>query len=78
MLGPISKPEFIRVFPTVYKGTHVRHPAVRVRRTRTVTLRAEGVTAYADGERVSVLPLTCDAVPGALTVYAPGRAVPAP
>ena len=78
VLGPISKPEFIRVFPTVYKGTHVDHPAVRVRRTRTVTLSAAGVTAYADGERVSVLPLTCDSVPGALTVYAPGPAVPAP
>ena len=71
VLGPISKPEFIRVFPTVYKGTHVDHPAVTVRRVRAVTLHAEGVTAYADGERVSVLPVTCDAVPGALDVYAP-------
>ena len=34
-------------------GTHVEHPAVTVRRARTVTLRAEDVTAYADGERVS-------------------------
>ena len=78
VLGPISKPEFIRVFPTVYKGTHVNHPAVRVRRTRSVTLRADGVTAYADGERLSVLPLTCDSVPGALTVYASGPVVTAP
>ncbi len=78
VLGPISKPEFIRVFPTVYKGTHVNHPAVRVRRARNVTLRADRVIAYADGERVSVLPLTCDSVPGALTVYAPGPAVTAP
>lgn len=72
VLGPISKTEFVRVFPTVYKGTHVNHPAVRVRRTRTVTLSAAGVTAYSDGERVSVLPVTCSAVPGALTVYVPG------
>lgn len=69
VLGPISKPEFIRVFPTVYKGTHVSHRAVTVRRARSVTLHAEGVTAYADGERVAVLPVTCDAVPGALRVY---------
>ena len=34
VLGPISKPEFLRVFPKVYKGTHVRHPAVTVRRAR--------------------------------------------
>lgn len=69
VLGPISKPEFIRVFPTVYKGTHVSHRAVTVRRARSVSLHAEGVTAYADGERVAVLPVTCDAVPGGLHVY---------
>jgi diacylglycerol kinase (ATP) len=71
VLGPISKPEFIRVFPTVYKGTHVHHRAVTVRRARTVSLEAAGVTAYADGERVSVLPVTCEAVPHALRVFAP-------
>ena len=41
VLGPISKPEFLRVFPTVYKGTHVSHPAVTVRRARSVLLQAE-------------------------------------
>lgn len=70
VLGPISKPEFLRVFPTVYKGTHVNHPAVTVRRARGVRLEADGVTAYADGERVSVLPVTCEAVPDALRVLA--------
>ena len=76
VLGPISKPEFVRVFPTVYKGTHVHHRAVTVRRARRVTLAAEGVTAYADGERVSVLPVTAEAVPGALLVHAPGCGPP--
>ncbi len=71
VLGPISKPEFVRVFPTVYKGTHVDHPAVTVRRARTVTLVADGVTAYADGERVAVLPVHVEVVPGALRVLAP-------
>ncbi len=71
VLGPISKPEFLRVFPTVYRGTHVEHRAVTVRRARTVTLRADDVTAYADGERVSVLPVTCETVPAALRVFAP-------
>jgi diacylglycerol kinase (ATP) len=71
VLGPISKPEFLKVFPTVYKGTHVTHPAVTVRRARLVTLRAEGVTAYADGERVAALPVAIEAVPQALKVLAP-------
>ncbi len=69
VLGPISKPEFLRVFPTVYRGTHVRHPAVTVRRARTVVLRSPDVTAYADGERVAVLPVHCEAVPAALQVF---------
>jgi diacylglycerol kinase (ATP) len=69
VLGPISKPEFVRVFPTVYKGTHVHHPAVTVHRARSVTLTSPGTTAYADGERVSVLPVTCDAVPAAVRVF---------
>ena len=81
LLGPISKPEFLRVFPRVYKGTHVEHPAVSVRRARSVSLHADGVTAYADGERVAVLPVTCDAVPDALHVFtaaAPAAAPPSP
>jgi diacylglycerol kinase (ATP) len=72
VLGPISKVEFLRVFPTVYKGTHVRHPAVTVRRARRVSLTSPGVTAYADGERVSVLPVHTEAVPDALRVFAAG------
>ncbi len=70
VLGPISKPEFLRVFPTVYKGTHVHHRAVTVKRARSVVLRSEGVTAYADGERVASLPVRCEAVPSALKVFA--------
>ena len=69
VLGPISKPEFLRVFPTVYKGTHVHHRAVTVRRARTVVLSSPGVTAYADGERVAALPVRCDAVPASLQVF---------
>ncbi len=71
VVGPISKTRFVRVFPTVYRGTHVVNPAVTVRRARRVTLAAEGVTAYADGERVAVLPVTVDVVPGALQIFAP-------
>ena len=74
VLGPISKPEFLRVFPSVYRGTHVRHRAVTVRRARTVSLRAEGVTAYADGERVVSLPVQVVAVPAALRVFTAGPA----
>lgn len=70
ILGPVSKPEFLRTFPKVYAGTHISHPAVTTRRARVVTLESAGVTAYADGEFLADLPVTCECVPGALQVLA--------
>jgi diacylglycerol kinase (ATP) len=64
----ISTPAFLRVFPRVFAGTHVRHPAVEVLRGRRVRLEAPGIVAYADGERVGPLPLDCEVVPAALRV----------
>ncbi len=68
VLSKISKPEFLRVFPTVYKGTHINHPAVSVHTARRVDLTSPGAMAYADGERIAALPLAVEAVPGALKV----------
>ncbi|MFE0426136.1 diacylglycerol kinase, partial [Streptomyces sp. NPDC058953] len=61
----------LRVFPRVYRGTHLDHPKVTVHRARSVRLAAEGLTAYADGERLGPLPLTAECVPGAVRVLAP-------
>ena len=68
VLHKISTAEFLRVFPTVFKGTHVSHPKVQVLRARTVRLEATGIVSYADGERFAALPMTMEVVPGALTV----------
>ena len=70
ILRKISTFEFLRVFPRVFKGTHVSHPAVQIRRARTVSLEAEGIVSYADGERFAPLPMSMEVVPGALTVLA--------
>ncbi|MEZ0071022.1 diacylglycerol kinase family protein [Planotetraspora sp. GP83] len=71
VLGAMSKGEFLRTFPRVYRGSHVNHPAATVRRARSVTLEADGVIAYADGERVGPAPVTCVVEPGALRVLTP-------
>src|SRR4029079_5519441 len=70
VLGPVSKPEFLKTFPKVFKGTHVSHPAVTIRRAKVVSLAADGVSAYADGEYLADLPITCETVPGAVRVLA--------
>lgn len=71
----LSVPAFLRLFPTVFRGTHVRHPQVQVLRGRHVRLEAEGVVAQADGERVAALPLEVEVVPGALTILGPDPGV---
>jgi diacylglycerol kinase (ATP) len=71
ILHEISTLEFLKVFPKVFKGAHVTHPAVEVVRGREVTLEASGIVAYADGERFAPLPLTLETVPGAVTVLGP-------
>jgi diacylglycerol kinase (ATP) len=68
VVDKISILEFLKVFPKVYKGAHVNHPAVTIHRARTVRLSTPGIVAYADGERYTPLPMTCEVVPGALRV----------
>lgn len=71
VLNRISKPEFLRVFPRVYKGTHIEHPAVSVYEASELTLEAPGVVAYADGERITPLPLRVRTVPAAVQMLCP-------
>ncbi|MFG2773324.1 diacylglycerol kinase [Streptomyces sp. NPDC048350] len=71
VVGDCSRTTLIKVFPRVYRGTHLDHPAVTVHRVRSLTLDAPGVTGYADGEPLGPLPLTAVCVPGALRVLAP-------
>jgi diacylglycerol kinase (ATP) len=68
ILHRVSRAEFLRVFPQVFKGTHVTHPRVQVLRGRTVRLEAPHIVTQADGERFEPLPLDLEVVPGALTV----------
>jgi diacylglycerol kinase (ATP) len=71
VVAPLSRTALMRLYPRVYAGTHVTDPRVTVRRARRVRLEAEGIVAYADGERLGALPVTAEAVPGALQVLAP-------
>ena len=69
----ISKPELIKVFPKVFTGEHVSHPAVEIIRCESVTLLSDGVPVYADGEPAGALPLTVSVAPKSLKVLAKTR-----
>jgi diacylglycerol kinase (ATP) len=68
ILHPVSKLEFIKVFPTVYKGTHIEHPQVEVIRAKQVRIESSAI-AYADGERIGQLPVQVESLPQTLLTW---------
>ncbi|MFJ4540046.1 diacylglycerol kinase [Streptomyces tibetensis] len=71
VVGDCSRTTLLRVFPRVYRGTHVEHPKVTVLRAARVEIAAEGVTGYADGEPLGPLPLSARCVRGGVRVVGP-------
>ncbi|MFD9463431.1 diacylglycerol kinase [Streptomyces sp. NPDC060027] len=71
VVGDCSRTTLLKVFPKVYRGTHVDHPVVTVHRAARVELVAEGITGYADGEPLGPLPLTAECIPAAVRVALP-------
>ncbi|MCW2584332.1 MAG: Diacylglycerol kinase [Klenkia sp.] len=78
VIGPVTRRDLVRTRPQLAEGTHLAHPAVRTHRAAEVGLGAagpagEGLTAWADGERLGPLPARSVVVPGALVVVGTGR-----
>ena len=57
MVHSASRTRLIRLFPTVFKGTHVDLDEVTTARARSVSVDSPGINAYADGEFVFALPV---------------------
>ena len=51
MVHSASRTKLVRLFPTVFKGTHIHLDEVKTDRAKTVyRLKCPGINAYADGE----------------------------
>ena len=70
ILHPVSKVEFVKVFPKVFKGEHVSHPQVRIYRSAKVSISSNAI-AYADGERIGGLPVRAECMAGAGLSWTP-------
>ena len=68
ILGPVSRFEFLRVFPKVFTGKHVSHPAVKILKGKEVDIDSDAV-AYADGERIGDLPIRARVAPQSLLTW---------
>ena len=69
VLGKVSRIELLKVFPKVYSGRHVGHPAVTFYRCREIEIIGSG-SSFADGEPISSLPLTAQCISNAVKVWA--------
>jgi diacylglycerol kinase (ATP) len=68
VLHPVSKVEFIKVFPRVFAGNHLSHPAVEIVRSKSVRIDS-GAVAYADGERIGQLPVSANCISSAVHTW---------
>jgi diacylglycerol kinase (ATP) len=71
IVRPLSRINFLRIFQSVFKGTHVKRAEVSIERARNVRIEGEGVVITGDGESVGPAPVDVELVPGALRVLAP-------
>ncbi len=69
VLGEVSRIELLKVFPKVYRGGHVGHPAVTFYRCNEIEIDGSG-SSFADGEPIAQLPLRAQCISGALKVWA--------
>lgn len=75
IVGEVSKTEFLRAFPRVFRGTHVDHPAVTMLRARKVELSGDRpLELIGDGDLTGRLPATVTVEPASLSVVV-GRGV---
>jgi diacylglycerol kinase (ATP) len=68
ILSEVSIFELIRVFPKVYSGSHVSHPAIEIIKGREISVSAPA-KAFADGEFIAELPISIHVEPGSLKVW---------
>jgi diacylglycerol kinase (ATP) len=71
VVGPLTRIQFLRIFPKVFAGTHIEDPRVRIVKAKKIRIEADGVIAYTDGERFAALPIDIEVKSGALKVFAP-------
>ena len=65
----MGKFELLKAFPTIYKGTHITHPKVRVEKAIHIAIESsERVLVHADGELLGETPASFWLMPAALSI----------
>ena len=74
IVEPVSRRTVLRLLCTLFWGGHAGHRAVRMHRTKSLTIETDPpILLYADGERICYTPVTVEMVERGLTVIAPAE-----
>ena len=69
IIGDLSKPDLLWSLPMIYKGTHLSHPKVSVRRAKDVKINTEKkMSVQADGDLIGETPAQFKVLPSVLNV----------
>jgi len=72
LVRKVSRIRLLRLFPTIYKGEHVRHEEVFSCKGREIRIKApEGLVLAPDGELHGCTPATITCLPRDLEIFAP-------
>jgi diacylglycerol kinase (ATP) len=72
VIGDVTKLDFVRTFPKIYRGKHLTHPKIEVLQGRSVAVDADvPLPIVLDGEQPGTTPARFEIVPNALRVRVP-------
>lgn len=72
LIGDVTKADFVRTFPKIYRGKHLSHPKIDLAHGRVVEVDATpAVPVVLDGEQPGTTPARFELVPQALRVRVP-------
>jgi diacylglycerol kinase (ATP) len=69
IIGDVSKPDLLWSLPRIYRGTHLTHPKVTMKRAKFVEIYADNnMSIQADGDLVGEAPARFRVLPSALNI----------
>ncbi len=69
IIGDLSKADLLWSLPRLYRGTHLTHHKVTLKKARVIEIQStEALSLQADGELLGELPARCYLLPEALTI----------
>jgi diacylglycerol kinase (ATP) len=68
ILHEVSRPKLLKIFPTVYKGEHIKFKEVEIFKAKEIRIENDGFPMTCDGEIIGPAPFSVKIHPGGLSL----------